>query len=161
MIDYGGAKQRVAKFDAKHGENVDIDGWILFEDGARRELHPLGALIEPSSNPNDLAKAIFHYWSVKLKRAVNEFEQRKRHYKNSSKVALNMAFAGSAPDPDVVEAELTALRDAVRRIQEKYEEAKNDVDRTTPSRIKELNERAAQNRERHQAILSRLSTLEV
>ncbi len=69
--------QRTAWFDEQHGKDEAILGesgfWILFPDGARRELNTLGALIEPPEDELERLSAIQHYHDLLLHRAIAEF----------------------------------------------------------------------------------------
>jgi hypothetical protein len=75
--DSGSVKHRVTTFDTKHGgreNSVQSEGgWIYYKDGAKRETEPLGALVEPPTDPYELAVAKLNYARTVLKRANDEF----------------------------------------------------------------------------------------
>jgi hypothetical protein len=74
---------RVDQFDTKHGEFVNENGWLYFEDGAGRDSNPLGALMEPPKNPKELARLQVIYWEIKLQRADTEIADLRATLKNS------------------------------------------------------------------------------
>jgi hypothetical protein len=53
--------QHLDQFDLKHGNNgVSVDGWLLFADGATREING-GQMREPSSDPFERSRAVVRY----------------------------------------------------------------------------------------------------
>ena len=45
-----GPAARIRKFDELHGPALVVGGWLLFEDGAQREIRG-GAMISPPDDP--------------------------------------------------------------------------------------------------------------
>ena len=67
-------KERVNAFDAKHGDFVVVNGWILYEDGAMREVDFWGVLKEPPVDVYQSAKLVHRFWELRLALAVEEFK---------------------------------------------------------------------------------------
>ncbi len=119
-------KQRIDAFEARHGgkENSIYDGvWIYFEDGARREGNPLGALCEPPTDPRQLQKNIVRYHTFLLDRHIRAFDDRKREL---------VADPGAYNDAEKNLAELKALQVAVRKQRNKVVKAEEVLHRLTP-----------------------------
>lgn len=161
-MDYGAVKARVEDFDARHGANVLRDQWIFFEDGATREVNPVGALLEPPSDPRELAQNKLRYHTILLTRATNEFEERKRYYLMAAKANLNQRYSNPPlAVPDTAAAELGQLRDRVMVHKKNHDEALAEVERTKPSRLRAMETQSAINREQNQKLISRLQGIEV
>ena len=79
-MDCLGINQRLHEFDKSHGSFVCVNEWLLFEDGARRERNPLGALIDPPKDLLKRAQNVVQFHQEKLNLAVAEFDLfRKNH----------------------------------------------------------------------------------
>ena len=161
-MDYEGVATRVKAFDARHGASVEDDQWVLFEDGARREVNPLGPLIDPSSDLQENARRILHYHSVRLQRAIARFERKKRELGALARAHLGERLCGSAP-MDLKEAEtlLSALRDTVMKCKQSRDAAQAEVEANKPQRLKELERQSNANRMANQEILTLTAKFQV
>jgi hypothetical protein len=161
-MDYGAINQRLAEFDARHGANVCEEAWILFEDGAVREGNPMGPLMEPPSDPHQLAKRKERYHAVLLRRAVSAFEDRKRYYARAAKANLNQQWCAPVPvDAEAAAAELKALQAVVETCKRNHDQARAEVEKTVPASLKIRKEQDAANRKANETLLDRLKTIEV
>lgn len=119
----GTPKQRVAKFDAMHGASIYDGVWLYFEDGARREGDPLGALCEPPTDPRQLQKNIVRYHTFLLNRHIRAFDDRKREL---------VADPGAYHNQEKNLAELKAMQVTVRKQRNKVVKAEELLHRLTP-----------------------------
>jgi hypothetical protein len=162
MVDYEGVKARIAAFDARHGACIEDAGWLVFEDGALRELNPLGPLMEPPKDAQALARRKFHYCGLRLREAVARFDDRKERFAQEAKVSLSLRTCGPpSATPEGVETVLAALQDTVRKCQQAHEAAKAALEATKPEHVKDREKQLAANREQHQDVLSRIAKFQV
>ncbi len=161
MIDYGGINQRIAAFDAQHGDSVHEEGWILFADGAAREANPMGPLLEPPRDDWPRLKRILHYHEILLQRAVNAFNEQRHNLTLLAKNNLNLQNCGPAPNIAEATSELKQLQKQVKAHRKAYAAALAAVEAAKPARLKELEEQNASNRAANEALLEALKGIEV
>jgi hypothetical protein len=122
------------QFDKKHGGVFIIEkGWLLFADGATRENHSLGRLMEPSADPFERAKAIVHYHEIVLKRALDHFQERKEHYKSLAEGCVQDGYTFCQAD-EAVEV-LTKAKREVAKLRNNLAFAKRDLDALRPKKL--------------------------
>src|SRR4051812_1754533 len=109
-LDVGGITHRVAAFDKRHGASIFDEAWLRFEDGACREINPMGALIEPPTDPYDRARRKAVYHKIIFERAVRDFDNAKRNYRGVIHANLNSHVCGPAPEQHGALSELNQLR---------------------------------------------------
>jgi|GEM_PF-2969268 len=81
MIEHQ-ATQMARKFDAEHGPDFEQDaGWMYYPDGARRELNPLGAYMQPPAKEVERCSLVVYYHELGVARLVREFDEAKRQAK--------------------------------------------------------------------------------
>jgi hypothetical protein len=159
MLDCGGIKERVAKFDNRHGAFVVIGNWVIFADGAKRECNPLGPLNEPPEDDWERAKIINQYWQHKLELAVEEFDLHKSSLLRMAKAHSRETF--TPPPPEEALAKLTELKKKVMKLRVKANDAEAAVEEAVPENIKQRAEEAEENRQRQQDFVNRLSKIEI
>jgi hypothetical protein len=163
ILDCEGVNQRIAAFDKRHdGESAVLDGsWIRFADGALREKDPLGAIIEPPSDPNQCAQLRRRYRKLLLDRAVRAFDQARQNYAAMAQSNLQSQYCGAAPDVAHAVGELKQLLKKAQLAKAAYDEADKAVDATKPQRQRELQKLDADNRRANEALLAGIRDLEI
>jgi hypothetical protein len=161
MIGCESVRERIEKFDAEHGnDGIVIDGWLLFSDGAMRELSPLGMMRKV---PNDIFKAAklkVHYWEAKLGLAVEEFSTFKKNLLSRAKAALNQRYCPPPPPPEAIE-KLKKLKAKVEGFQAKLVEAENNVENAKPDNMKRAEQADEDSRRKNEDFANTIMSIEV
>jgi len=105
----------VNQFDIEHGDYVVIDRWILYHDGASRDLNPWGLLCPAPKDPKELAANQMQYWQFKLNAAKDEL-------KSLRKQALSPRFYG---DQEKMLNDIKTEAANVEKYQAAFEEDRN------------------------------------
>ncbi|MBN2456734.1 MAG: hypothetical protein JXB29_09410 [Sedimentisphaerales bacterium] len=121
-------------FDAEHGEFICVNGWLLFEDGAARELHPYGVRKFPPADPYSRTKKIVRFWEEKLALAVDEFTTFKQKLLNFTNTCRNRNVCSPPPDEGAVKR-LRELQAKVKSFQERLKEAEVDMVKAKPEEM--------------------------
>lgn len=161
-MDTHGVMQRIKQFNNAHGNFVVSGSWIYFEDGACREVNPLGALMDTPTDARTRAKKICYYWTVKLALAAAEFD----HYKNQHLGhAINTRREKIASAPIAERKEVTkhlrSLRKKVKTIAAKLEEARAGLEEFKPKRQIEIEKMDEQNRQTAETLIDELASIEI
>ena len=100
-------------FDIIHGADcVGINGTLYYRDGARMGQSAYGDMLEPPTDPAELAKMQIVYFRERLRRAVLEFDELKRQLASQAHASRDWGFP---PPPD---SELERLKSMQRGVQE-------------------------------------------
>lgn len=100
-------------FDIIHGADcVGINGTLYYRDGARMGQSAYGEMLEPPTDPAELAKMQIVYFRERLRRAVLEFDELKRQLASQAKASRDWGYP---PPPD---SELERLKSMQRGVQE-------------------------------------------
>lgn len=129
MYGEGTPNQRVARFDAMHGgadASVFDGAWFYFKDGAKREGNILGRLMEPSTDPRERYQTIRHYYKLKLKTMVRDFDTAKaeflEHPENYPDHAENTAMLRELrAEIKDLQAGFDCMEEAIRRLRPGFE----------------------------------------
>jgi hypothetical protein len=158
-----GVKERVMAFDASHGAWVQDGAWLHFEDGACREVNPLGLLSAPPSDPYKLWNRILRYHEIRLAAAVLAFEDRKKYLVQSAKAHLGeQVMVGAAvANADAAEAELKKLQAEAQKCKRAVDAARTQRDAVEPDGLKRRRQRNEENREANQELLARITGIEI
>jgi hypothetical protein len=122
------AQLRVNEFHKRHGaECYHYDGFYWYADGAYRDEHVLGVMVEPPADVEtrhgeyELLHRKLNHFKAKHNRAVGQFED------------LRESFATSIPNDDGADAlrELKALRRSVETSREELRQAQNALDESS------------------------------
>ena len=161
-MDCNGINQRIREFDSQHGHFICRNGWILFEDGAMREINVLGALISPPKDPRQKARNIVNYYQEKLNLAVEEFDCFKLNHMIHAKAALKQKTA-PAPlkQPESVIRELRQLKKKVNIIRTHLRKALVELDEHTPQRVRDIKAMSNRNQEAAEQLLTELESIEI
>lgn len=117
--------ERVEKFDKEHGNDyILIDGWLLFSDGAVREVRA-GLMRKPPVDPYQAAKLIVRYWQAKLNLAEDEFRILKGNL--LIRVNDNLQRGYDSPGPEAI-AKLEGLQKKVRGLQVRLQQAEDHLE---------------------------------
>jgi hypothetical protein len=76
------SKQRIEQFHLAHSQGSD-ENWffsprsqcVYYRDGARHHDYPMGAMVNPSNDPHEHRKQRIQFYTLKMQRAVEEFDQ--------------------------------------------------------------------------------------
>jgi hypothetical protein len=154
--------QRVHLFDKSHGAFICVNEWLLFEDGARRERNPLGALISPPQDSRQRAQNIVQYHQERLKLAVAEFDHFKKNHMINAKVALRQSnVPAPVEQPDSIISKLRTLQEKVKQCRKQLDKAKAELDKHTPQRVRDVQATNNRNREASQNLLKEISAIEI
>jgi hypothetical protein len=98
----------VRKFDRENGNDaIQIDGWLVFSNGARREVDPHGILHDPPEDAFTRLKLSVKYHTALREREFEAFRARRQEL-------YGAVEAGELPELSDIRAELGALRKKVR-----------------------------------------------
>ena len=163
ILDVASVKARIAGFERAHGDSILHNGWIYFQDGAVRELNPLGLLAEPPEDPWKLAVRIRDYWQLKMAVATEAFDLRKKQFLQSAKSHLHEEHSVGAPPvgADAAAAELNVLKQAVVKAKAGLDAALAECARAEPEGLKRGRERNDVNRQANQELLDRIGGIQL
>jgi hypothetical protein len=156
MITGTTVKERIQQFDLAHGDDpvrVD-DRWLLFEDGAHREVNAYGALIDPPADNKKRLQLIVRYHEEKVKRAQTRFDNERIQVKGRANEALRNGWG-------ISDSELTEVKRLQVQLQEakkKLDTARKDLDEQCPE-IKKQESQRAENRAQVEEFLSKLESI--
>ncbi len=157
-----GVAERVAAWDAEQGESLSYQGFVYFKNGAHRELNPMGALHEPPQDDWERAKRVALYFKLVFDRASAAFTSRKRAMTGNLRGALNYSGrCAEPPDQDRTVQELEDLRDEARRAHRDYLRAREAVEEAKPFELREREADDADCRQSTEALLSKLSDIDL
>jgi hypothetical protein len=156
------AREQVAAFDAKHGDYIVIEGWVLYETGAMREVQqPWGLLKEPPEDLYQCAKLKVKFCELKLQLACEEFNMVKT--RTMSQIRANLkerrCFAPAAQEESV--AILQELKKKVKKYQKLLEEAKINLENSKPVQLREREISSENNRQANEQFLAELQKIEI
>lgn len=146
-FDSMSVKQRIAAFDNLNGDSVVYNDWILFENGAQREVSPLGPLSFPPEDEYDRAKRITFFWKLKHEKASGEFSNLKKSLLRHAQAGLkdDVCPPPLKPTEEAVK-ELNALKRKVQLFSEKYRQAVSEQENLLPKWKVEQNDKSNKNR---------------
>lgn len=134
----------VQEFHERHGPDyIQVEGWLLWPNGAYRESSPYGILVEPDPDPRKRAERIAVYWSKRLDQAVTRFDEKKYQLRMAAHAAVK---DGAVPPP---EAELTALAELKKEVEycrKQSEKAEGAAEKAVPEDVRERREMLNRNR---------------
>lgn len=154
---------RTREWDARHGgKGIVINGWVLHEDGAEREINPMGMCYEPSPDPVKRAKAIVIYREAILRKLTQEFTEAKRMLEAPAQANLKEHIrTPEPPNLAAAVAQLQELRAKVTEAQGLLDEARQAVIAAKPQHQIEQEARAAANRAANEQYLDALSKIKI
>jgi hypothetical protein len=98
----------VKKFDRDNGNDaIQIDGWLVFSNGARREVNPYGVLHDPPDDPYTRLKLSIKYHEALREKELEAFRSRRQEL-------FWAVEAGELPRSSEITADLGPLRKKVR-----------------------------------------------
>lgn len=161
MVNAAEVNRSLQDFDAQHGECLRVEGVLLFEDGARREIHPMGVRQGPPEDPYQRAQAVKRFRETALDMKLRLFRETRiaLHYQ-----AQNALKGGDyAPPPPSAEqlAELKVLMAEVQRRRKAVEEAEKAVAENVPDAVRRMRESAERARAEAQKTLDELNRINV
>lgn len=127
---------RIRAFDALHEPSPDEPGirdggYILFADGAKRDVHPLGPLIPVPSDPMAAARLRIRYAEIIVRRAVDKFETLREQYIRTGNAAKAQGYHPPLSAEDAAD-QLNALKTDVRAAQTKLDARRRELDDLMP-----------------------------
>lgn len=164
MIDSGSVKQRIEQFDTKNGDDaICIDGWLLFSNGAMRELNPLGALIDPPEDAIKRSRNIVRYRHELVQRAENEFKELKRQLLQQAQLSVQHAAANTPPPPpsNADLEKLKRLQELVQERRRQFADAREQLKNDMPEAMKEREARAVNIRESGMRLITALEGIKI
>lgn len=160
-LDTGGVNARIAAFDKSHGASVYHDGWIRFVDGAYREANPLGLMVDPPTEPYELAKRKSHYHKIVFERAVRAFDQAKNNLRMMAQNNLASHICGPAPMTEQATADLKRLQQAAKAAKVNHDKAVAAVEASKPAYMRANEQTQLENQQRNRELLSRINEIEL
>ncbi len=158
--------QRVQQFDLEHGNDpVRLGSHLLFRNGAMREVHPMGRLMDPPENGYQRDKLIVRYWQARVDRAVQAFDKKKTELRQRAENVLQAAIEPNgipdAPPDEEDLAQLKVLQNIVKRLHRKLDIANARV-QAVESRTSRADEEIAESiREAASSALADINKIEV
>jgi hypothetical protein len=161
-MDCVSIKTRVKEFDVRHGEDSVVFnvGWLLFGNGAMREINPMGPLIEPPEDNYKRAKLVVRYHEIKLNLAAEEFNLLKHNLKLHAKVGLKERFCPPPPPQEEIER-LKQLKKKVQKWQRKLEKSHKELENSKPAQLVERDKTNEGNRRANEDLLGEVERIEV
>jgi Tfp pilus assembly protein FimV len=159
-----GIRERIEAFEKKHGvDRVVTNGaWLLFANGAMRELNPRGALCEPPENPWECAKLKVLFREVKLALAVEEFTVYKKNLITQANAALREKRCPPPPEPqNEAVTKLKELQAKVRQCQRNLEAAKAELEASKPEGMRSQENIYSENRSKNSELILSIEQIEV
>ncbi len=155
-----GVKARHEAFELEHSDPImdDSNSWILYSDGAYREVNPMGRMSDGPRDPFERQKRIVHYHELVLRRVTEEFHRFRR---NLGGHANSILTTGMGHIRDEAIEQLKKLQETVRQKQKTLEAAKADLDATMPEDTRRAKAADASNRERTQHQLEEIKSIKV
>ena len=146
------AMQAAKEFDIRNGQDaVQINGWLVYSNGAMREVHPHGAYIDPPEDKYERAKIQVRYREALLRNAENDF--------NTLREALiaNAEF-GSAQE---AVGQLRDSRKIVKQCRGALKLARDRMEAATPQGLLDAERADAQNRDETEAYLAAINEIKI
>lgn len=143
---YRGGLENVKEFDRRHGEcSVVVGGERLYPNGARRDVEPLGVMIEPPESDFQCLKLKVRYWQTLVDEAVQVFYDAKRDLLQAAKGLSDRGFG--PPELEEETTKLEQLQTIVKGRKRHLEEAKAELEKTPEAqRARQAEIQAAENR---------------
>ena len=125
---FRGGIKAVRDFDQQHGgSGIEVDGRIIYPDGAFRDPQPEGILADPPSDDFERLSIIVRFWQALTDDAVEEFDSIKRGVEMFSR---DSARRYGPSDPDATIAKLERLKAIVEERRERLNAAKAKLENT-------------------------------
>lgn len=151
----------IKEFDTTHGECVVSGEWLIYEDGASREISPYGVMISPPKDDYERHQRIFRFHKVRFDLAVQQFDQEKLALEINIKTNLRQKNCPNPPSVEKATQYLKKLRIVVANRKVALQEAEEQLDAVTPKRISSHARIDAENRQRNQQIINALQDIEI
>jgi len=155
--------QRIKKFDDAHGDFVVVDGWILYEDGAQREVNPWGAMCEPPLDDCKCSKIILNFCEAKMNLAREEFQVHKQNLTTQCRVIAEQGNCNRPTQPPSKEAveKLKELRKKVLCWQKRLNKAREAVENNKPERLTVRDVACEQNRQKAANAMAEIEEIKI
>ena len=151
---------RIEQFDLKHGSDaIRIDNWLVYSDGAMREVNPHGSLHEPPGNVHERCKIKVRYREELLQRAVNEFHDAKDQLLATAKARLRNGDPCESRTEAV--AKLTELQTVVKERQRQLNIARTKLEASTPVGLRANTQVSAENKQKNETFISAISQIKI
>ena len=133
MINGTTVQERIDQFDIKHGDDCvrmsDDSSWLVFADGATREMHLGGIMCEPPDNLAERWDYICTYWKVKYERAAYELHD---VIAGGKAQAITAGKNGWAFNDTPILEKLERLRPIAVEAQKQYKAAREEFEKHSP-----------------------------
>lgn len=163
-MDYQGMAHAKKQFDKQNGNDaIQIDGWLVFSNGAMREMAPVGIWCDPPNDTYACAKIKVKYREAKLAQATQAFKTLKQELTWQADNAVKYAAAETPPEPPSADqiAELRNLQSMVRKCQKELTVARTELEQSKPPQMRMREQRAAANHDRNAKALQAVSEIKV
>ena len=156
-----GAFSMARIFDAEHGgEPLQIDAWLYFQDGAKRESNPLGVMMPPPRDPFKRAQRIKYFYERKLGRMVKDFQRLKRRLKESAKNWVEAENVPRVPKQHLL-VDLRLMKKEIQQLKAKFQQAESNVETLIPVGVTFRREENEKRRSEMREYLKTLGSIEV
>jgi hypothetical protein len=126
------ALSRTARFDKAHGDDaVEIDGWLFFSDGARRECSDYGIRLKPPTDPRELCGVQLEYHEARLHELVETFRDQRQRLLQITEIRKEH---GAPPPPKSELKKLQDLKTEVEEQKKKVGDLRRRVQQFDPNR---------------------------
>ena len=164
--DYEGlsTKQRIEKFDKRHGSDCVVwGGFLLYSDGAYRDRNPLGVLAEGTSDAKKCASRKLEYVEIRLNLAREEFQIYKKNLATQCRIVAEQPNCNNPPKSPSAEdvAKLKELRKKVSHWQGKLTAARKNIEEAIPEHITKRNEFCEENRSKAASISAEIESIKI
>jgi hypothetical protein len=128
--------QRIRQFNLANGsDGIQLRGWFVYSNGARRDTDPMGILSPPPADPRERVEIQTMYHEELLRRAVQAFDEFKQQMVANAKLNLNQTSQVPPPpcDQEAAVQKLLELQDVVRARQKTVETFKRRLEALRPA----------------------------
>jgi hypothetical protein len=137
-------------------------GWLLYADGARREINIMGALIEPPDNEYEKHKLLIQYHTTKLALVVEEFQTHKNNLLLHAKAGLRDKCCPPPPaNKKEAIVKLKQLKEKVQAYQLELSEARKGLEKNKPASLQQRENVFEQNRLDNENFVGELEKIEI
>jgi hypothetical protein len=133
-VDNMSVKQRLTHFHKQNGADcIKIGNWLVYSNGARRDVDPYGLLIAPPHDAYESSQIQLQYREELLQQSVEAFAEKKQQL---TWLAENNHRSGYGPPSESEMDELKRLQNVVRSRQRKVKAARDRVTASKPERLR-------------------------
>lgn len=138
-MDNLSVRGRVRQFDLENGNDaitIGDNSFLYFSNGAKRDVEPMGILLDPPKDDYERYSNIVKYHGELLRRAKAEFNEEASNFREGNELAFRNRNTPSFTKEDVLQA-LEPLKAKVQGHQKRLDEAQKLLQATSTWKYRE------------------------